>query len=105
MKMWIALLGICLFGFMNNTELCAASAEQSDTVSALDKKINELKVQRNVAKRDAYLAGNKADMVMETDWIGYRQALAAQAAFQQQVNDLDAQIAALEKQRAQALGK
>lgn len=99
-------------GFCGQGAMCSATQFQTvvannvtSEVAAFDEKIHKLKEARVQASRNAYLAGNKADMVMETDWIAYRNALAKQSSYQQEVAEIDAQIAELEKQKAALLRK
>jgi hypothetical protein len=87
-------------------EICqVASSDAASQVLALDQQIKQLKIAKEVAERNAYLAGNKADMVMDNDWLAYRNALAMQTQYEQEAQALKAQIAALEKQRAQLVNK
>jgi outer membrane murein-binding lipoprotein Lpp len=92
---------ICFAAEIKNTVVSNTTTQVAD----LDEKIHKLKEARDQAAMNAYLAGNKADMVMETDWLAYRNAIAKQSSYQQQVDDLDAQIAELEKQKAALLSK
>jgi hypothetical protein len=67
---------------------------------AIDQEIVEYQRQRDAAKLKADLAGRNADRVMQQDWMEYRKELQRQEALEQQVIELDAKIAELEKRKA-----
>lgn len=84
---------------------CALSADLQSDRTSLDKEIAEFKTARDSSQMKADLAGRNADRVMQQDWMEYRHELQRQEMFQQEVVDLDAKIADLEKQKSKLEAK
>jgi hypothetical protein len=74
-------------------------ADTASKMADLDKQIAEFKAARLKAKRQAYIAGSKADQFMGQNWVDYQRALTVQEMYQHQVQELDKKIAELEKQK------
>lgn len=96
---------LCAVTFLPSVLVVADEAKTTQTdiqsqIAALDSQIKQLKDKRDVAAMRAYEAQDTADQVMDEDWMGYEEAESEQAEFQQEAQDLDAQIASLEKQKA-----
>lgn len=75
-----------------------ATATQAE-LATVEAEIEEFTNARDAFAERAYIAGSRADQIMDEDWLGYRQALANQARFQQDVVWLNEKIAELEKQK------
>jgi hypothetical protein len=91
---------IAAFAQVSGYAADAPAQSQEDQAASLDKLIKEFKAARDQAESQAYEAGSRADQYLGQSWIDYRQAIQKQQMYQQQVKDLDAKIAELEKQRA-----
>lgn len=96
--------------FFCSAALCPISAIYGDTetqtdLATIEAEIKEFTNARDAFAERAYIAGSRADQIMDEDWLGYRQALANQARFQQDVVWLNEKIAELEKQKQQLQAK
>ena len=74
-----------------------APADPSEDIDAIIKKFKDA---RDVAKSNAYDAGNEADQYLGQNWADYQQALRKQELYKEQVRVLDEKITELEKQKA-----
>lgn len=84
----------CMASFL---PLCAYA--DNAQAASLDKQISQLKAERTQAKRQAYMAGSSADQFLGQSWTEYQRAIIKQEAYEHRVQELDKQIAELEKQK------
>lgn len=100
MKLAFHFAALCVLLFVSSIALCSSSPQDLKTqISALDAEIKEFQTARDQYAMKAYVAGNKADQIMDEDWLAYKRELALQAEYQQDVIWLDQKIKALQKQR------
>lgn len=75
---------------------------QSTLTIPIEQKIQRLKKERDLLRQEIYLAGQKADQLIDQDWLGYRQALARQERAQAKLKEIDAEIKSLEQMEKKA---
>jgi chromosome segregation ATPase len=80
--------------------LAATCFADNAQITAIDKKIKELKDARARAEMQAYIAGSQADQHMSQDWEDYMEDIDNQSHYQQKVDELNNMIHQLEEERA-----
>lgn len=98
MKRYVIAIAAAIF-CAGSPVMADTTAPQSEEVRLLDQKIVQLQQERDIARRQAYIASDRADRALTQDWLGYKRALQQQAYYEERVQELDAQIEKLQQQR------
>lgn len=94
MKYFIVLLAgfVVLASCVYAQDTSGKKMEQSS-----DQTVQDLKNERDVAARRAYIASDKADRAMDRNWLDYKRYLREKEYYEGRVKELDKKIDALEK--------
>jgi hypothetical protein len=94
---------VCTSAYASPVKIIVVNDSASTEIAAIDQKIAALQVKRSQARLNRDMANRNADRLLTQDWLGYRRQLALSAQYDRELEQIDAKIAELNKQKQQLL--